>query len=233
MSQLSFPWLWRALVIMLACGCAVARAGALDQVSSADATQAVRQALAQGADKAVAQLGRPGGFLDDPQLRIPLPDTLRKSRRVLELMGRGKELDALETSINRAAEQAVPQGKAVLERAVRSMTLADAKQILTGGDDSVTRFFRENTRDDLLAKLQPLVDKEIAELGIARQYDALAGKGAQLGLLEGPQSSLSGYVTDRALEGLFTVIAREERALRQDPLAAGSRILRQVFGALR
>ena len=111
--------------------------------------------------------------------------------------------------------------------------LLSAKSILTGGDDSVTQFFRENSRDDLMARLTPIVDDQISKLGIARQYDALAGQGAKLGLVKGADASLAGYVTDQALRGLFTVIAREEKALRADPIGSGSKLLGKVFGALR
>lgn len=223
---------------LVACGIAallpvVAQAGALDLISSADAGQAVRLALEKGSERAVSQLGRPGGFSDDPSLRIPLPEALQKSRKVLKFMGRGDDLNALENAINRAAEQAVPEGRQVLVETVRSMTLADAKSILTGGDDSVTQFFRENSRDDLMARLTPIVDDQISKLGIARQYDALAGQGAKLGLVKGADASLAGYVTDQALQGLFTVIAREEKALRADPIGSGSKLLGKVFGALR
>ena len=218
---------------MLVLGPTLAQAGALDLISSADAGKAVRLALEKGATRAVDLLGQPGGFAKDPGLRIPLPQTLQKSRKVLKFMGKADELDALENAINQAAEQAVPEGKEVLLGAVRSMTLDDAKQILTGGDDSVTTFFRERSRDDLMTRLTPIVDGQISKMGIARQYDALAGQGAKFGLVKGADASLSGYVTDRALEGLFTVIAREEKALRADPIGSGSKLLGKVFGALR
>ncbi|MEZ5652052.1 MAG: DUF4197 domain-containing protein [Burkholderiaceae bacterium] len=211
----------------------LAQAGALDLISTTDASQAVRAALEKGSERAVALLGRPGGYANDPQLHIPLPDALSKSRRLFKMLGKGDELDSLEAAINRAAEQAVPKGKAVLSDTVKKMTVDDAKNILTGGDDSVTQFFRKNSRAELMSKLTPIVDGQISELGIARQYDALAGKGAALGLVKGNDSSLAGYVTDQALEGLFTMIAREEKAIRADPIGTGSKLLGKVFGALR
>ncbi|MEZ5661453.1 MAG: DUF4197 domain-containing protein [Burkholderiaceae bacterium] len=178
-------------------------------------------------------LGRPGVTRTTRSCTFRLPDALAKSRGLLKMLGKGEELNNLEAAINRAAEQAVPQGKAVLSKAVQTMTVDDAKKILTGGDDSVTRFFRDKSRDDLMTRLMPIVDGEVSRMGLARQYDALAGKGSRLGLVKGNDTSLAGYVTDRALEGLFTVIAREEKALRADPIGSGSKLLGKVFGALR
>lgn len=208
-------------------------AGVLDAVSSADAGSALRAALEQGSAQAVARLGKPGGFLDDPKVRIPLPEGLRRAEPLLRGMGRGRELDELVTSMNRAAEQAVPQAKQLLVAAVKSMSVADAKAILTGGDDSVTRFFRSRTEVPLTERFLPIVTKQVSRLGLAKRYDALAGQASRLGLLKERDASVDRYVTTRALDGLYLMIAEEERAIRRDPVRAGSKVVQRVFGVLR
>ena len=148
-------------------------------------------------------------------------------------MGRGRELDELVTSMNRAAEQAVPQAKQLLVAAVKSMTVADAKGILTGGDDSVTRFFKSRTQAPLTERFLPIVTQHVSRLGLAKRYNSLAGQASKLGLLKERDASVERYVTTRALDGLYLMIAEEEKAIRRDPLKAGSKVIERVFGALR
>ena len=212
---------------------APAHAAALDAISASDATSALRTALERGAGQAVARLGKAGGFLDDPKVRIPLPDGLRQAESLLRGMGRGSELDELITSMNRAAEQAVPQAKQLLVAAVKSMTVTDAKTILSGGDDSVTGFFKSRTQAPLTERFLPFVTQQVARLGLAKRYNSLAGQASRLGLLKERDASLERYVTTRALDGLYLMIAEEERAIRRDPVKAGSRVIERVFGALR
>ncbi|HRA79327.1 MAG TPA: DUF4197 domain-containing protein [Burkholderiaceae bacterium] len=210
-----------------------AQAGALDAISNADATSALRATLERGAGQAVAQLGKAGGFLDNPKVRIPLPGGLKQAESLLRAMGRGRELDELVTTMNRAAEQAVPQAKQLLVAAVKSMTVADAKGILGGGDDSVTQFFKSRTQAPLTERFLPIVTQQVSRLGLAKRYNALAGQASKLGLMKERDASVERYVTTRALDGLYLMIAEEERAIRQDPVKAGSRVIERVFGAMR
>jgi len=224
---------WAGVALIAGGGAPPARAGALDAVSNADATSALRVALERGAGQAVARLGKPGGFLDDPKVRIPLPDGLRQAEGLLRATGRGRELDELVTSMNRAAEQAVPQAKQLLVAAVKSMSVSDAKAILTGGDDSVTQFFKTRTQAPLTERFLPIVTQQVSRLGLSKRYNALAGRASKLGLLKERDASVERYVTSRALDGLYLMIAEEERAIRRDPLKAGSKVIERVFGALR
>ncbi len=224
---------WAGAAAIAGGGASPARAGALDAVSSADATSALRATLERGAGQAVARLGKPGGFLDDPKVRIPLPDGLRQAEGFLRATGRGRDLDELVTSMNRAAEQAVPQAKQLLVAAVKSMSVSDAKAILTGGDDSVTQFFKSHTQAPLTERFLPIVTQQVSRLGLAKRYNALAGQASKLGLLKERDASVERYVTSRALDGLYLMIAEEERAIRRDPLKAGSKVIERVFGALR
>jgi len=203
----------------------------LAALSNSDVTAGLKAALEGGATAAVKLLGRPDGFWGNDKLRIPLPEWLQRSERMLKLAGRGADVEALKVGINRAAEQAVPQAQALLIDAVKSMTVSDAKAILGGGDDSVTRFFAEKTRAPLAEKFLPIVRETTEKIGLAQQYNALADQAGKLG--GGGVVRIEKYVTDKALDGLFTVIGEEERKLRSNPLGASSEIVRKVFGSLK
>ncbi|MDE2306345.1 MAG: DUF4197 domain-containing protein [Gammaproteobacteria bacterium] len=222
-----------AVLAAAAAGAGPARATTLAALSNHEAAQGLKQALGRGIDAAVAKLGVANGFLDDPRVRIPLPPALARADRLLRLVGLGRQSDALVAAMNHAAEAAVPEGKAVLEQALRQMTIADAKQILTGGDDAGTQYFRRVAYDRLERRFEPVVAQQTRRVGLAQQYDALAAKGAALGLMQPGDASIEAYVTRKALDGLFLKMADEERSIRRDPLGQASSLLRKVFGAVR
>ena len=205
----------------------------LGDLTNTDASSGVKAALAQGAQAAIALLGRNDGFLGNPQVRIDLPGHLKDAAKVMKSMGQGKRIDELVTSINRAAEAAVPLGKEVLLQAVQNMTVTDAKNILTGGDTSVTQFFVTKTRAPLTERFLPVVNQATEKVGLTAKYNAFAGKAASFGLLKADEANLATYVTGKTLDGLFFMIGEEERKIRQNPAGAGSAILQKVFGALR
>nr|WP_321353376.1 DUF4197 domain-containing protein [uncultured Methanoregula sp.] len=204
----------------------------LGDLSNADAASGLKAALAQGVQAAVAQLGRPDGFLDNPKVRIGLPGYLDDAAKIMKSMGQGRRIDELVTSINRAAEAAVPLGKDLLVAAVRNMSVTDAKNILTGGDNSVTAFFAEKTRSPLGQRFLPVVNQATEKVGLTQKYNAFAGKAASFGLLKAEDANLAQYVTGRTLDGLYLVIGEEERNIRRDPAGAGSAIVKKVFGTL-
>ena len=227
------PGLCLAALVTIA-GLLVGQAAVALDVSSlsrADATAGVKAALERGSAAAVASLGVEDGFLGNPEVRIPLPDSLKQAERVMKLMGRQQEFDALVVSINRAAEAAIPQAKPLLMSAIQSMTVTDAKAILAGGDDSVTRFFRSRTEESLAAKFLPIVKQTTDKSGLARQYNGIASQAASFGAISAEDARIENYVTTKAMSGLFLMIAEQERAIRQDPVGTGSAILRKVFGA--
>jgi hypothetical protein len=209
-----------------------AAAGTLDDLSSKDASGGLRAALSQGVGAAVTQLGANNGFLNDPKVAIPLPSTLEKADRALRMVGMGGEADELRVTMNHAAEQAVAQARPVFEDAVRHMTLTDAKAILTGGDEAGTQYFRRTTSTQLTAKFKPVVAGATAKLSLAAKYDQFAGKAAQFGLVSQQDANLNDYVTAKALDGLFSRIADEERAIRKNPLGQANALIKKVFGAL-
>ena len=222
-----------ALGALLLLATTQARALTLPGLSNADASSGVKAALEQGAIAAVALLGQSGGFLNNPSVRIALPGYLNDAAQMMKRFGQGKRIEELETSLNRAAEAAVPMGKDLLIGAVQSMSVTDAKNILTGGDTSVTQFFAEKTRAPLGERFLPIVTQSIEKVGVAQQYNAFASKAAGFGLVKKEDANLSQYVTGKTLDGLFTMIGEEEKKIRQDPVGTGSAILQKVFGATR
>ncbi|MGZ8274751.1 MAG: DUF4197 domain-containing protein [Burkholderiaceae bacterium] len=220
------------LASLLACT-GGAGAVSIDQLTGSEASAGLKAALDQGVTSAVASLGRTDGFWSNPKVKIPLPENLQRAKSALKLMGKGREVDELERAINRAAEEAVPQSKQLLTNAVKSMTVDDAKRILAGGDDSVTQFFKAKTAPQLTERFLPVVGKVTARSGLAQQYNALAGQAAQFGLVKADEATVERYVTQKALDGLYTMIGEEERKIRANPVAAGSDIIRRVFGALK
>lgn len=204
----------------------------LSDISNTDATSGLKEALSQGAGKAISSLGKSDGFLGNPQVKIPLPSALAKGEKMLRIMGKGKEADELVTAMNRAAEAAVPEAKPLVVNAIKSMSVQDAKNILTGGDDSVTQFFKNKTSAQLTEKFLPIVKKYTAKVGLAQKYDQLAGQGVQLGLVKKEDAQIDRYVTRAALDGLYKMIAEEEKSIRANPMQAAGNMAQKVFGAL-
>jgi hypothetical protein len=209
-----------------------ALAGALDALTSKDASGGLRAALGQGIDAAVGRLGAADGFLGNPKVAIPLPPTLDKIDRTLRRFGMGGEADKLKAAMNHAAEAAVAESRPILKDALKRMTVADAKAILTGGDDAATHYFQNATSETLRTRFRPIVAKATAKLQVASLYDQYAGKAAQFGLIRSEDANLNEYVTQKALDGLFLVMADEEKAIRKDPLGQASSLVKKVFSAL-
>ena len=202
-------------------------------ITQGDAALGVRAALERGAASAVSLLGKSGGFLDNPKVRIPLPGFLNEVAKLAKYTGQQKRVDELITAMNRAAEAAVPEAKALLTSAVKSMSVQDGRKILTGGENSVTEFFASKTRAPLSVKFLPIVTKATEKVSLADKYNALAGKAASTGLVKKDDANIQQYVTGKTLDGLYLMIGEEERKIRQDPIGTGSAILSKVFGSLK
>lgn len=207
-----------------------ARIASADTISNSDAASGIRAALERGASAAVELLGRPDGFLGNPKVRIPLPGFLNDAAKILKFTGQQKRVDELVTAMNRAAEAAVPQAKALLVSAVKSMSVGDARSIISGGQDSVTKFFASKTRVPLGERFLPIVKRETAKVDLAERFNAVAGKAASMGLVKGDDANIERYVTGKTLDGLYFMIGEEERKIRSDPVGTGSAILAKVFG---
>jgi hypothetical protein len=189
----------------------------------------LKEALRIGTEKAVSTVGRPGGFLDDAAVRIPLPGPLEKARSALAMVGASGLADDLETRINRAAEQAAPKAAGIFGDAVSRMSIADARGILTGPKDSATQYFKRTTTPQLTTAFRPIIDRSLANVGAVQSYNALASRARSMPFMSGVNLDLATYVLGKTLDGLFYYVARQEEAIRTDPAARTTDLLRTVF----
>ena len=222
-----------ALGLCIAAAYQQAHALSLADLTDKDASAGLRTALERGALAAVGLLGKTDGFLGNSLVRIPLPGFLDDAGKLMKKLGQGKKVDELITAMNRGAEQAVPFAKDLLVSAVKGMSVTDAKNILKGGDTSVTKFFAEKTRQPLNGKFLPIVTKATEKVGLAQKYNAVAGKASGMGLVKKEDANIQHYVTGKSLDGLYTMIGEEEKKIRKDPVGTGSDILKKVFGVLK
>ncbi len=204
----------------------------LADLSNQDATGGLKDALIQASGAAVGKLGVTDGFFKNPKVKIPLPDSLKKVEKGMRMFGMGKQADELTLRMNRAAEAAVPEAKALLIDSVKKMSVQDAKNILTGGDDAATQYFKKTTSGPMAEKFLPIVKKATEDVQLAQQYNKFAETGAKYGLVKKEQANLEQYVTQKALDGLYLMMAEEEKAIRKDPLGASTSLIKKVFGAL-
>lgn len=215
------------------------RGKALVELSEEQIAAGLREALAQGVQEAVAKLGRSNGFLQDVQVKIPLPSSLQRAESVLRGLGQEKLADDFNTALNRAAERAVPEAASVLADSVRQMSVEDARAILSSTNTAATDYFRRTSQTNLQARLLPIVKKSTAEAGVTASYKAMLDRAGLSGssLLGGLGRSLLGadsldldeYVTRKALDGLFLKMGEEERRIRENPAARATELLRKVF----
>jgi hypothetical protein len=221
--------------IVLLCTSAWQQAHALvlSDLSNTDATKGLKVALEKGALSAIGILGVENGFLGNDRVRINLPGSLNDVANLLRRFGQGGRVDELVTAMNRGAEAAVPQAKSLLSNAVQTMSVNDAKGILSGGDTAVTDFFAAKTRPSLAVTFLPVVTQATEKVGLADKYNQFAGKAADMGLMKKEDANIQQYVTGKTLDGLFLMISEEEKKIRQNPVGYGSAILTKVFGALK
>lgn len=212
----------------------VAAAGSAGSLSSDEAAQGIKAALEQGVASAIAQVGRAGGFLNDPTIRIPLPDRLAELRSTLGRLGLAGPLDELEVQLNRGAERAAPQARSIFIGAIRQLTVEDALSIVRGGPTSATDYFRRETAPALRRLFTPVMTDSLEASGAIRTYDRLSGRLDAIplapDLADDAKQGLIDHGVERALQGLFTYIAEEEAAIRANPAKRSSEILRRVFG---
>lgn len=205
----------------------------LSAFSSKEQVASLKQALTQGTETAVKSLARENGYLGNDKVRIPLPESLQKADNTLRRFGMEKYADELVTSMNRAAEAAVPEARTILADAVRKMSVRDARSILTGNDDAATQYFRKNTEAALAARFKPIVNKAMINVRVAEKYDRFAGKGVKFGLVDEGDAKLDGYITRKALDGLFLMMAEQEKTIRENPLEATGSLAKKIFSALK
>jgi Protein of unknown function (DUF4197) len=191
----------------------------------------LKEVLRVGAERSVARASRPGGFLDDPRIRIPLPGPLRSVGQGLRAVGFPGTVDEVEIAMNRAAEKASGKAMPLLDAAIESLEIEDAAAIARGPGDAATRYFRSHTESDLRARFAPGVEAATRSAGLYRAYDELLERNRVLELLAEPEVDLDRYVTDKTLDGLFTLIGEEEKRIRTQPAARTTDLLRRMFGS--
>jgi hypothetical protein len=217
------------------CLLAATLAGAAEGLASlttAESADGLKTALNQAATVAIASLGKADGFMGNPEVRIPLPGKLQKATKTLKKIGLGKQTEALTLAMNRAAETAVPEARALFIDSIRQMSVTDAVNILKGPEDAATRYFRDSMSEKLTQTFLPVVSKATADVQLAQRYNEVAGKASVLGLVDERDANLDAYVARKALDGLFLTMAKEEAAIRRNPLGQASSLLRKVFGAI-
>jgi len=193
-------------------------------------TAGLKEALRIGTENAVQKVSRVGGYYNNPKIRIPLPESVQKVEKVLRLAGLGSQVDAFEKSMNRAAERAAPEAKSLFWDGIKAMTFSDAKKILNGRENEATLYFKEKTWDRLQVVAKPVVHDAMGEVGVTRSYQNLEAKARTVPLAGSFSFDLDQYVTDRALDGLFQMLAEEEKKIREDPAARTTQLLKKVFG---
>jgi hypothetical protein len=206
--------------------------GQLERLTQRDALAGLKAALERGSRAAVAELGRTDGFFGNPQVKIPIPESLERTEKLARRLGFSNEVEELVEAMNRAAEAAVPEARKLLLDSVKKMTVQDAKGLLTGGDTAGTAYFRRTADKTLHDRFLPIVSTATEKVGVAQRYKEFARPAAALGLLKTEHADLDEYVTQKALEGLYFMLGEEEKKIRKDPVGTGSAILRKVFGAL-
>lgn len=220
----------KRLLGLMCLACALnANAANVNGLSQWQAVVALRITLDKATEAAVQQLGQENGFMNNAQVHLPLPAGLDDNKHLLKMIGMGKELDNVELSMNRAAEQSLPLAKLILKKSIRALNTRDAKQLLAGGDNALSSYFKNKAEKELYTQLLPLVRKKTDEVGLTAQYNLIAEKGSRLGLQPARQANLEGYVTEKTLKGLFLVIAQQERAIRTNPAGTGSVLLKRVY----
>lgn len=216
----------------IAIGGAASNGAGVGSLTSSEMNAGLKEALSRGAEIAVTQLGQKDGFFGNAAMKIPLPPVLQKGEKMMRAVGMGQQADDLVLAMNRAAEAAVPEAKTLLVGAVKSMTLEDAKGILTGGETSATDFFRRKTEASLTKRFLPIVKSTTDKSGLAQQYNSYAGMATKFGVSKKGQATVEDYVTKQSLDRLYKVVGEQERTIRANPLQAGSDLLKKVFGAV-
>lgn len=224
-----------AIFSMLASGSGIAQTRRQTSLSDVDISRGLREALSVGIKNAVAELGRENGFLENQDVRIPLPNGLKRTESTLRFLGQGKRVDEFVAAMNHAAEKAVPVAVDIFLDSARQMTFNDARNILfSGQDDAATQFFRRTSEDRLRQKFRPIVEDFTAQVGVTQKYKEMIGRYSFVGRMIGEDASdIDGYVTEKAMDGLFLLVAEEEKKIRRDPIGRTTAILRTVFGVLR
>ncbi|TQV81878.1 DUF4197 domain-containing protein [Denitrobaculum tricleocarpae] len=204
---------------------------AIGNLSAQELSDGLREALKVGSERVVDQVGQADGYNGDSNIRLPLPDSLKKVQSALELAGMSSMLDDLELRLNRAAEAAAPKAKALFLDAISEMSLEDAEKIYSGPDDAATRYFQGKMTGPLAKEMEPVVNQSLSDVGAIQSYDQVMGEYRSIPFVPDAKADLTDYVVDKGMDGIFYYLAQEEAAIRKDPLKRSTALLQKVFGA--
>lgn len=203
----------------------------LGGLSSSEISDGLREALRVGSQRVVDQVGQTDGYNADQSIHLPLPDSLKKVQSALELAGLSSMLDDLELRLNRAAEAAAPKAKALFINAIEEMTLDDVQKIYNGPEDAATRYFQGKMSAPLAKEMEPMVNESLSEVGAIQSYESVMGEYRSIPFVPDAKADLTDYVVEKGMDGIFFYLAKEEAAIRKDPLKRSTALLQKVFGA--
>ncbi|MCC2545046.1 DUF4197 domain-containing protein [Hymenobacter sp. BT175] len=206
------------------------KAGSTGSITQDEAARGLKEALTQGISKGADQASKTDGFYLNRLIRIPFPPDAQKVATTLRRIGLGAQVDKFELSLNRGAEDAAKMAKPIFLAAIRSLTFRDVWGILTGEKDAATNYLKRTTTEQLTTAFKPIIQQSLEKVNATRYYSDLVTRYNQLPLVTPVQSDLSQYATDKAISGLFTLIAQEEANIRENPVARTTELLRKVFG---
>ena len=209
---------------------AVSQPQDLASLTSAQAGGGLREALSRGISTSVSETGKPGGFENNPLIKITMPEKLQSVEKGLRTLGMGAQVDSFEHSMNSAAEQAAPSAEPILMDALKSMTFADAKGIVAGGNTAGTDYFKRTSSDSISTAFRPIIDKAMANTGVTTQFEQLMASAPKMPFGKTPTFDIKAYVLQKSVEGLFTMMGREETKIRTNPAAQVTPLLKSVFG---
>jgi hypothetical protein len=201
-----------------------------NKLSTDQITRGLKEALSIGAGNAVLKASQEDGYFKNQNIRIPLPANITKVETMLDAAGMGQQVDDFKLSMNRAAEEAAPEAKDLFIDAITQMSFSDAENILNGGDNAATLYFKDKTYSRLQEIFQPIVHNSMSKTGVTRNYQEIEAKIDSIPFASSISFDLDQYVTDQALDGLFFLVAEEEKKIREDPAARVTDILKDVFG---
>lgn len=201
-----------------------------DGFSSEEAAGGMKEALSKGVEKGVAQLNKKDGYFKDLEIKIPMPKEAKSVEEKLRKMGQGKKVDEAIESMNRAAEDAAEGAKDIFVVAIKEMTVADAISIIKGDKDAATNYLSQATREELVKKFQPVIKASLDKVGATKHWKSVFGTYNKLPMVKKVNPDLEEYVTNKALDGLFIQIAKEELNIRENPAARVTDLLKKVFG---
>lgn len=204
---------------------------AQSSLSQTEIDRGLKEAISIGVQTAINQLGQKNGFLDDASVRIPMPGALGQVERLLRSAHQGALADEFVDTMNHAAEKAVPVAASVFTNAIKNMSVQDARGILNGPDDAATQYFRRTSDAELIKRFRPIVTAETQKAGVTAAYKNMMKQAGPLAQMLGGNTNLDDYITKKALDGLFLKVAEEEKAIRRNPAARSTEILKQVFGS--